>query len=64
MNISSVELLGEIMRKKSPFIIENGGKKELFGVWREYTIGIGNDHTATILIDDESFNVLLNMLEE
>lgn len=32
--------------------------KKLYGEWREAIIGIGADHTATILIDVEDFEVL------
>lgn len=34
-------------------------KKELFGKWYETIVAIGDDHTATILIDSDAYYALL-----
>lgn len=52
------ELIERISMKPAPW------KKQLAGDWKEGVVGIGNDHTASVLIFAEDKEALCNMIVE
>lgn len=56
------ELLFELIQRIS--MLPAPWKKQLAGDWKEGVVGIGNDHTAYVLIPEEDKEVLYNMIVE
>lgn len=54
------ELLFELIQRIS--MAPAPWKKQLSGDWKEGVVGIGNDHTAYVLIPEEDKEVLCNMI--
>lgn len=56
------ELLFELIQRIS--MAPAPWKKQLTGDWKEGVVGIGNDHTASVLIFAEDKEMLYNMVTE
>lgn len=54
------ELLFELIQRIK--MLDAPTKKELYGDWEEGVVGIGKDHTASILIPDEDKYALYDMI--
>lgn len=55
--MSDLDMLAALITEATPSPAPS--TKKLYGEWHSFLIGIGADHTAEILIDDESLAELL-----